>query len=459
MPFCKNPDSSDNPDSRQFTGAKGEVVLITLDPGHFHAALVQKTMKEQIHPEVYIFGPEGPDVTNHLQQIQKYNSRTENPTNWVSHLYTGDDFFEKMLEEKPGNVMVVAGNNRKKTEYIRKAVGHGIHVLADKPMAIDTEDFELLLGAFEAAEENHLLLYDIMTERFEVTTILQKMFSRIPEVFGELEKGTLDDPAVTKESIHHFFKYVSGEKIKRPPWFFDSAQQGEGLVDVTTHLVDLVQWECFPGEIIDYTKDIKIIKASRWPTKVSPEQFREVTRLAEIPDYLQQSMSEEGLLQVYSNGSILYEINGIMAKVSVEWKYKAPEGGRDTHFSVMRGTRSNLLIRQDIEEGYTPVLYIEPVNGVDPVTFEEDLNQALKIIHEIYPGVAIEKATKNWKVIIPERYRVGHEAHFGQVTEKFLQYLVGGELPPWEVPNMITKYYITTKALEMARSEGTTDLP
>lgn len=457
--FCKNPNASDTSENRQFSGSKGEVILMTLDPGHFHAALVQKTMKEQIHPDVYIFAPEGPDVTNHLQQIEKYNSRDENPTNWVSHVYTGDDFLEKMLEETPGNVMVVAGNNRKKTEYIRKAVEHGIHVLADKPMAIDTDDFEILLRAFKTAEEKHLLLYDIMTERFEVTTILQKMLSRIPEIFGELEKGTPDDPAVTKESVHHFFKYVSGEKIQRPPWFFDSKQQGEGLVDVTTHLVDLVQWECFPEKIIDYTKDIRIHKASRWPTEVSPDQFMEVTRLAEIPDYLQQSLSEEEMLQVYANGSILYEINGIMAKVSVEWKYKAQEGGGDTHYSVMRGTRSNLIIRQGMEEGYKPVLYIEPSDGVDAKTFDKDLIQALNTIHETYPGVEVEKSDKHWKVVIPERYKVGHEAYFGQVTDKFLQYLVDGKLPPWEVPNMITKYYITTKALEMARAEGTTDLP
>lgn len=459
MPFCKNPDRSDTSQSRQFAGAKGEVILMTLDPGHFHAALVQKAMKEQINPEVYIYAPEGPDVTNHLLQIEKYNSRAGNPTNWTSIVYTGDDFFNKMLQEKPGNVMVVAGNNRRKTEYIQQAIEQGIHVLADKPMAIDTDDFEILLEAFKTAEEKHLLLYDIMTERFEITTILQKMFSQIPEVFGELEKGTPENPAITKESVHHFFKYVSGEKIKRPPWFFDSEQQGEGLVDVTTHLVDLVQWECFPEKTIDYTKDIKIHKANRWPTEVSSNQFMEVTRLAEIPDYLQQSLSQEGSLQVYANGSILYEINGILAKVSVEWKYRAPEGSGDTHYSVMRGTRSNLIIRQGQEEGYAPVLYIEPVNGVDPATFEKDLNQALETIHEAYTGVTIEKTEQSWKIIIPKQYKVGHEAHFGQVMDNFLHYLIEGELPAWEVPNMITKYYITTKALEMARVEGTTLLP
>ncbi|MDP4206090.1 MAG: putative oxidoreductase C-terminal domain-containing protein, partial [Bacteroidota bacterium] len=44
----------------------------------------------------------------------------------------------------------------------------------------------------------------------------------------------------------------------------------------------------------------------------------------------------------------------------------------------------------------------------------------------------------------------GHEAHFAQVTEKFLGYLKDGKLPRWEVPNMIAKYYTTTSALKMA---------
>jgi hypothetical protein len=39
------------------------------------------------------------------------------------------------------------------------------------------------------------------------------------------------------------------------------------------------------------------------------------------------------------------------------------------------------------------------------------------------------------------------------VTKKFLQYLVDGKLPDWEVPGMITKYYTTTEALKMARQQ------
>ena len=55
--------------------------------------------------------------------------------------------------------------------------------------------------------------------------------------------------------------------------------------------------------------------------------------------------------------------------------------------------------------------------------------------------------------MIPDEYRVGHEAHFGQVTGNFLKYLSEGRLPEWEVPCMIAKYYTTTRGLQMAREK------
>ena len=82
--------------------------------------------------------------------------------------------------------MVVSGNNARKTEYINRAVQAGINVLADKPMVIEPAEFDLLKEAFAAADKQGVLLYDIMTERFEVTTALQKALAHIPEVFGAL---------------------------------------------------------------------------------------------------------------------------------------------------------------------------------------------------------------------------------------------------------------------------------
>ena len=58
-----------NENSKTFTGAKGEVRLMTIDPGHFHAGLVQKEMYEQVNPIVHVFAPEGLDVVEHLNRI------------------------------------------------------------------------------------------------------------------------------------------------------------------------------------------------------------------------------------------------------------------------------------------------------------------------------------------------------------------------------------------------------
>jgi len=426
--------------------------LMTLDPGHFHAALVQKKMYDNVDSVVFVYAPEGNDLEFHINRIRGFNTRKINPTYWIEEVYLGPDFFEKMLKERPGNILVLSGNNAKKDDYIIRTINLGINILADKPMIISPDDFPTLVQAFQSAAENNVLLYDIMTERFEITTLLQKELSQIPEVFGSLLAGSPEQPAITKESVHHFFKYVSGKALIRPAWFFDVEQQGEGIVDVTTHLVDLVQWECFPEQVIDYQKDIELASARRWTTDLSPQQFKRVTGLNEYPDYLQKDLDGE-TLKVYSNGDIVYKIKDVFAKVSVIWKYQAPEGTGDTHYSIMRGSGCDLIIRQGEEEGYKPILYV--ASKGDTAAFGNALKKVVGTdLQNKYPGIELEKLSDSeWRVNIPDEYKVGHEAHFSQVTERFLEYLENDNMPAWEVPNMLAKYYTTTAALKMAKSE------
>ncbi|MEX0883011.1 MAG: putative oxidoreductase C-terminal domain-containing protein, partial [Cyclobacteriaceae bacterium] len=414
---CSTPNQSEEEVKTSFSGEKNEIKLITLDPGHFHAHLVKKSMYEQVDPKVYVYAEEGPELQAYLNAIESYNTRPENPTSWQLEVYKGADYFEKMISEKKGNVMVTAGNNRDKTANIKATVEAGIHVLADKPMAIDTEGFDLLKEAFDMAEKNNVLLFDIMTERFEISTILQKEFSLIPDVFGTLEEGSLEDPAITKESIHHFFKEVSGKPLQRPGWFYDVSQQGEGIVDVTTHLVDLVQWESFPGEVINYESDIELLEAKRWATDLTLEEYTSSTGLEEFPEYLEGDI-ENGVLKVYGNGEINYKIKGVHAKVSVIWNYIAPEGSADTHYSIMRGTNANLVIRQNQEQNYIPELYVEPVEGADLEEFEGTLTENVQKLAAKYEGLDVEKATGgSWRIIIPQAFRTSHEDHFREVTE------------------------------------------
>lgn len=435
----------------KFTGAKGEVKLMTLDPGHFHAALVQKTMYEQIDPTVYVYAPEGADVIEHLARIDAFNKRAENPTNWIEKVYTGTDYLEKMLAEKPGNVMMVAGNNAKKTEYIQKAIEAGINVLADKPMVITPEAFPALEQAFKTAEEKGVLLYDIMTERYEITNIIQRELTQIPEVFGGLVDGTVEEPAIFKESVHNFCKMVSGAALKRPAWFFDVTQQGEGIADVDTHLVDLVQWSGFPEVILNKT-DVQMISAKHWSTDLIPAQFEKVTSLKEFPEFLKKDVAD-GKLKVYANGEMVYKLKGKVAKVSVLWDFEAHEGAGDSHYSIMRGKLCNVFIKQGKEEAYKPTVFVEANAAGNLADFESSLKKAVEQdIATKYPGLKLIKISdKLWTVEIPDKYKLGHEAHFGQATERYLQYLKDGKLPEWEVPNMITKYYTTTEAMKLAK--------
>jgi len=231
----------------------------------------------------------------------------------------------------------------------------------------------------------------------------------------------------------------------RPAWFFDTAQQGEGLVDVTTHLVDLVQWTCFPEETIDYRKDIQMLSSGRSASNLSIKQFSRVTGLTDFPEFLRKDVTADSILSVFSNGEMTYTLRGIHARVSVRWDFEAGAGRGDTHYSLMRGTRAQLVIRQGEEQQFKPVLYIEPVAGA-----QDQIADAFRSVAEKYPGVSLAKDGAVYRVVIPESYHNGHEAHFSEVFKKYLEYLREGNIPEWETPNMLAKYYTTTLALEMA---------
>jgi len=194
-----------------------------------------------------------------------------------------------------------------------------------------------------------------------------------------------------------------------------------------------------------------VAAAKRWPTIISKDEFRGVTGFEDFPDFLLKDV-KEGKLNVYSNGEIVYQIKGIWAKVSVTWNYMPPAGGGDTHYSVMHGSGCDLIIKQGADEKFLPTIYIENVKDQTISSFTEKLTEVLKTMP--YDSLMIVKVNKNTlKINIPDKYRVTHEEHFGQVTARFLEYLKAGKLPEWEVPGMITKYFTTTSALKKAQEK------
>ncbi|HWC98123.1 MAG TPA: putative oxidoreductase C-terminal domain-containing protein [Candidatus Sulfopaludibacter sp.] len=400
--------------------------LITLDPGHFHAALIQKEMYPGVSPRVAVYAPLGPDLTEHLNRIARFNLRGQSPTAWELDVHTGSDFLDRMLAEKPGNIVVLSGRNRGKVGLIRASVEAGLNVLADKPWIIRPEDLAELEQTLAAAQSRGVVAYDIMTERYEITSILQRELVNDPAVFG-----TPQD--VYMESVHHILKLVAGVPNLRPVWFFDVLQQGEALADVGTHLVDLAQWTLFPEQAIDYRSEIQMLAARRWPTPLTAAQFQQVTG------------QSGGPMDYYCNTSVSYTLRGVPVKLDVLWNWEPPAGTGDTHLAIYRGSRSSIEVRQGKEENYQPELYVA---GGDAAA----VRSRVETLSKQYPGIGVEDQGARLHITIPAHYRNGHEAHFAQVTRQYFEYLnEPATLPAWENANMLAKYYVSTQGVAMSQ--------
>ncbi len=412
-----------------------ETCLIVVDPGHFHAALVQKEMYPTLSPRVQVYAPLGPDLIDYLTRIARFNQRAEQPTGWEIEVHAAPDFLDRMRGERPGSIAIFSGRNSGKVERIAAAVEAGLHVLADKPAIIRREDLPRLEAVLKTAEARQLIIADMMTGD--------------PELFGEPVAGTQDEPGVQLSGVHHLLKMVAGVPNPRPAWYFDITEQGEGLADTGVHLVDRVHETLFPDATLDYRRDIRILAASRWPTLVTAAQFRQLTGEARWPDYLAPWIRGDAL-EYFCNGRLDYRLREIHVRLETRWDWQAQQGD-DTHTAFYRGSRSRLELRQGAAESYRPELYVVPPDGMPPGETAGALERRIAASQADYPGIAAERRGGEWRVVIPDALRVGHEANFARFTRRFLGY-VGDppSLPMRETPNLLTKYSISTEAVALS---------
>jgi predicted dehydrogenase len=349
-------------------------------------------------------------------------------------------------------VAVLSGRNRPKIDLIRLAVEAGMHVLADKPWIIEDADLPKLTATLEKASQLGLVVHDMMTERHEITSILQREIVDDLELFGIIEEGNPQNPGVFMESIHYLKKQVAGSPLRRPGWFFDVSEQGESLADVGTHLVDLAMWMLFTHDPIDFTKEINILDARRWPTSLELKQFEAITGLPRFPIDVVPWLNN-GRLEYFCNNQVVYTIRNIHVRLDVLWDYEAPAGGGDTHNAVFRGTRCSAIVRQ--AGGKLPELFVVPNSVESKQVVRDRLSKRIDAWQADYPGIRLIAVGDEFHVHIPDVYRNGHEAHFAEVTGEFLRYLHSPELvPDWERPHLLAKYFTTTSGVALARRDG-----
>jgi hypothetical protein len=423
-----------------------ETSLVVVDPGHFHATLVQQQMYPGLSPLVRVHAPLGPDLIDYLSRIARYNGRPDGATDWRLDVHAGPDFLNRMRDERPGGIAIFSGRNRGKIPRIIAALETGLHVLADKPAIIDPSDLPQLETAISVAQGRGLVFADMMTGRHNTLVRLLQVLRSDPEVFGEPVPGTSEDPGVSLGGVHYLRKVVAGFPNPRPAWYFDIAQQGEGLADTGVHLVDRVHETLFPDQPLDWRHDIDILATSRWPTPVSLAQFRELTGASGWPDDLAPGIRGD-VLEYLCNGRIDYRVRGIHVRLEVRWDWQA-EQGDDTHHALYRGTRCRLAVRQGSAERFRPELYVVPDENIDAA-----LRRRITALQPSFPGVGVDAVGSEWRIAIPDALRIGHDAAFAAFTRKFLAYVADPtSLPVREGPNVLAKYRVTTGAVALSRS-------
>jgi hypothetical protein len=245
-------------------------------------------------------------------------------------------------------------------------------------------------------------------------------------------------------------KVISGVPLRRPAWFFDIAEYGEGLADVGTHVVDLVQWTAFADQAIDYEKDIRITGARRWPTRITAEQFQQVTGQAGFPEAMQPNV-RDGVLEYFCNNDVAYTLHGSHVKLEILWNWEAVPGAGDVYEAAFRGSKARIELRQGVKQKFVPEVYVVPVVLGERAAVYAAARKKLAALSAMWPGVTLDEFGTEARIVIPPKYRVGHEAHFAQVTSRFFDYVKSPKtLPSWERANMLAKYYVTTKGVEIS---------
>jgi len=421
------------------------VKLLVIEPEHFHAALVQKYANDEIDPLVHLFADSAITAEGYTQLIDQYNSRETDPTHWDITEYYGADYVEKAFQGETGNVVVLAGDNAKKIDYITRAVQHNRDVFADKPLVIDGAGYSKLKTLMDDSNKNSALVYDIMTERYDVKNQIIKALINNKEFSGGLQVND-NEPSIAFSSIHHFIKEVSGKPLTRPVLFFNTKQQGEGLVDVTTHYIDLIQWMLSSEQVIDIDRDIQLKDAQRWATNLSKADFTKATNLEDYPSSLLADVTAEQTLNVFSNGKIDYSFKGIPVSIAVEWAVESLDGRGDQFHAKFLTKQFDIEVKADVNAKMA--VFLTP--NTNDAHFEDELKGALAAIKDL-PNLSYEKENGQYKISIPDALYLSHEEHFAKVLQQFLKYRKDGSLPAWEKSFILAKYYLTTKSLEFAK--------
>jgi len=410
--------------------------LLFLDPGHFHAALTLRVPHPAIGDEIFVYAPDGVELRDFLALVERFNRRSEQPTRWRPTVLTSGEPLARLVTERRGDVVVLAGRNGGKARAIRRLHDAGFHVLADKPWLVEPRDLEDVRQSLAARP----LAWEIMTGRHDLAARLMKRLVDLPDVFGRVSGH---GRALDLESGHHLDKVVDGVPLRRPTWYFDVRVQGSGAVDIPTHLVDQTQWLTeYVGGGTDEAP--KLSSARAWPTRVPSDAFQRITKEPAFPDELRLFVAN-GALEYLCNAELSYLVSGVSARVAASWNVGIPAGGGDHYRAVAHGSGADIVLEQGPETGNRRRVSVEPRGQADRVA--RAVLDAVASWQTELPGVGVEPVIRgSVALVLPPGLAAGHEAHFSLVLDSLVQAIDGGDWPAAQAARTLAKYTLLAEA-------------
>jgi predicted dehydrogenase len=407
-----------------------------LDPAHFHATLTLREAHPDVSPEIVVYAPAGPALDDFLALVERFNRRADRPTRWRPRVRRSPEPLAALLDERPGDVVVLAGRNRGKAAVIARLHAAGLHVLADKPWLVEPDD----LGPIRESLAGGPIAREMMTGRRDAVGRLVKRLVDEAALFGGFAPGDAGEPAIEHDSVHHFEKQVDGAPLRRPAWFFDSRVQGSGIVDIPTHLVDQGQW------LAGSAGPLRLRAARGWSTPVPLEVFNRVTGATEPPPELAGAV-ERSHLHVFCNAEILYALGDITARVASRWDASTPSGGGDASRVTLRGRAAVIGVEQSAATGFHRRVTVQ-ARG-DAARTGRALADALARAGAALPGVGA-------RPVGPGRFELdlppapGHEAHFAELLDELLGWIDAGRRPDGLAADTLAKYTLLAEAAAAA---------
>jgi len=419
--------------------------LLFLDPGHFHAALLLARAEPRLDENVHLYAPPGRERDAFLDLVDAFNARADAPTRWRVHRHDATDrdaALSALIAERRGAVAVVAGRNGPKLESIARLHEAGFWVLGDKPWLTGAATLPALVRACTGEP----LAVDIMPDRHELLARLRKRVVDTPELFGGFTGNDPHGPAIALGSTHHLVKQVNGRPLRRPAWYYDVREQGDGMVDVQAHLTDQAQWLIDAGHRYDVDRHVRIESARRWCTPVPLELFRESTGEDRFPESLAPWVAD-GVLQYPCNGEIRYRLCGVGVQQVADWGQREPEGGGDLHRACLRGTRAVLTVRHGPDTDFVPQVHLAPRPGV---ALDEVLHEQVAAWQPEFPGLGVEETAHGFRFTAPPALHSSHESHFAMALADFLDCVDAGRWPDDVQDRIRSRYRLLAEARELA---------